>query len=178
MARNIEVKVQAHDLQAVGIQAAAIADNGPIQLIQEDRFFDTPTGRLKLRIQESDQVESDNGTKSELIGYHRDDSAEARASNYFICPTEYPEQLTSVLSFVLKPSVVVRKTRQLYLVGRTRIHLDTVDELGQFVEIEVVMRDDQPDSQGQEVLAQLIKQLHLENAPIIDVAYADLLLSQ
>ena len=51
-----------------------------------------------------------------------------------------PESLKSTLSLALGVRGVVRKTRYLYLVGQTRIHLDDVEGLGHFMELEVVMQ--------------------------------------
>jgi predicted adenylyl cyclase CyaB len=70
---------------------------------------------------------------------------------------------------------VVRKTRYLYLVGKTRVHLDDVANLGQFMELEVVLEEGQSDSEGQKVAEDLMSALGVESADLIDGAYMDLL---
>jgi predicted adenylyl cyclase CyaB len=70
---------------------------------------------------------------------------------------------------------VVRKTRYLYLVGQTRIHLDDVDGLGQFMELEVVLEEGQSDAEGQRVAENLMWALGVEQSDLIDGAYMDLL---
>jgi adenylate cyclase class IV len=69
----------------------------------------------------------------------------------------------------------VRKRRWLLLVGQTRIHLDRVEGLGDFMELEVVLRDGQSDAEGCEVAEQLMQALGLSNAPRLAGAYLDLI---
>ncbi|MEW6405591.1 MAG: class IV adenylate cyclase, partial [Chloroflexota bacterium] len=70
---------------------------------------------------------------------------------------------------------VVKKTRYLYMVGQTRVHLDDVEGLGQFLELEVVMRDGQPDAEGQAIAADLMKKLGVPESDLLEGAYMDLL---
>jgi adenylate cyclase class IV len=69
----------------------------------------------------------------------------------------------------------VRKQRLLLLAGPTRIHLDRVEGLGDFMELEVVMREGQPDDQGMALAEALMRELGLADAPRIAGAYLDLL---
>jgi predicted adenylyl cyclase CyaB len=70
---------------------------------------------------------------------------------------------------------VVRKTRYLYLVGQTRIHLDDVEGLGQFMELEVVLEEGQSDADGESIAEDLMSALGVESGDLIDGAYMDLL---
>ena len=65
--------------------------------------------------------------------------------------------------------------RQLYLAGQTRIHVDTVKDLGDFVELEVVLRDDQSEDDGVAIAHQLMHALGIAETDLLDVAYVDLL---
>ena len=76
---------------------------------------------------------------------------------------------------VAPPTVTVRKQRTLYLIGQTRIHLDRVDQLGEFVELEVVLKNEQTTEQGTAIANGLIVSLGLQTAERIPHAYADLL---
>ena len=67
------------------------------------------------------------------------------------------------------------KTRYLYLVGQTRIHLDDVEGLGQFMELEVVLEEGQSDADGQRIAEVLMSALGVESEDLIDGAYMDLL---
>jgi hypothetical protein len=70
---------------------------------------------------------------------------------------------------------VVRKTRYLYLVGETRVHLDDVEGLGQFMELEVVMQEGQSDAEGQAIAEGLMASLGVESSDLLEGAYMDLL---
>jgi predicted adenylyl cyclase CyaB len=70
---------------------------------------------------------------------------------------------------------VVKKTRYLYLVGQTRVHLDDVEGLGQFMELEVVMREGQNDMDGQVIAEGLMAALGVEENDLLEGAYMDLL---
>jgi predicted adenylyl cyclase CyaB len=72
----------------------------------------------------------------------------------------------------------VRKTRYLHLVGQTRVHLDDVEGLGQFMELEVVMNEGQSDAEGQELAEALMARLGVERGDLLEGAYMDLLESR
>ena len=78
MARNIEIKARIASVEAVLARAASIADGAPVVIDQDDTFFAVAHGRLKLR-------RFADGS-AELIQYHRDDSADAKASDYVRVP--------------------------------------------------------------------------------------------
>jgi len=167
MPSNIEIKFQVDDLESITSKAAKLADHGPELLVQTDTFFDAPAGRLKLR-------EFEDG-KSELIAYLRLDSDSVRESKWSRYFTDSAEQLKETLAMAVPQTVTVRKRRTLYLIGQTRIHLDNVEQLGTFVELEVVLNDEQTPEQGVQIADDLIASLGLQDAKRITHAYADLL---
>jgi len=136
-------------------------------LIQEDTFFSVPSGRLKLRVFESG--------KGELIQYERENAAEPRESRYICVQIKDSGPLKQALTNALGVRCVVRKKRSLYLVGQTRIHLDQVDGLGNFLEIEVVLRPDESVEAGIVIANDLMSKLRIEKDDLIEGAYADLL---
>jgi len=69
----------------------------------------------------------------------------------------------------------VRKQRILFLVGRTRLHLDKVEELGHFVELEVPLADQEPAEAGIREAEQIMQKLGIKPAQMIEDAYVDLL---
>jgi predicted adenylyl cyclase CyaB len=147
--------------------AAALSDT-PVQVIpQEDTFFHTPKGRLKLR-----QLQPD---LAQLVYYERPDQDGPKRSNYHIYETRDPAGLKTALSMALGVRGVVRKTRYLYLAGQTRIHLDDVEGLGQFMELEVVLRDGQSDAEGQSIAEDLMAKLGVRTDDLLEGAYMDLL---
>lgn len=166
MPRNVEIKARVRDLDGLERRAATIADSGPIVLEQEDVFFETARGRLKLRI-------FPNG-HGELIHYERPDDSAPTTCNYTIAETHDAPGLRELLSRALTVRGVVCKQRRLYLVGQTRIHLDRVRHLGDFMELEVVLRPDQTTAEGASIAHELMDDLAIEQQQLIDRAYIDL----
>ena len=167
MPSNIEIKARVADMPAVVAMVAAMSDAPPRRLQQRDTFFRCSTGRLKLR-----ELQAEG---SELIFYARADVAGAKPSHYEITPVADAATLKSVLRQALGETVVVEKTRLLYLVGQTRVHVDTVMGLGTFLELEVVLRPDQSPAEGDEIAAELMRRLGIEESDLLATAYADML---
>jgi predicted adenylyl cyclase CyaB len=167
MARNIEIKAHVADLAALTARAAAIADQGPIEIWQDDTFFACERGRLKLRAFSSDE--------GELIFYRRTDQEGPKESFYVRTPTASPDSLREALTLAYGEVGRVRKRRTLFLVGRTRIHLDEVEGLGDFLELEVVLRDGEPLEAGVREAEGLMARLQVQPSHLIDRAYVDLL---
>ncbi|MEM7016550.1 MAG: class IV adenylate cyclase [Pseudomonadota bacterium] len=167
MAQNVEIKARLADFQKTLSIAQEIADGPETRLIQEDVFFNVPQGRLKLRIFSTDQ--------SELIYYERDDSSGPKLSSYEIFKLGAPDGLQSLLASALGIRGIVKKQRHLYFVGQTRIHLDQVEGLGDFLELEVVLRDEQSLAEGEKIAQALMGQLSIQKDSLIDCAYIDLI---
>jgi len=167
MPRNVEIKAILKDRDAI-LAAVATKSDGPPQTIeQHDFFFRCSEGRLKLRVLESG--------RSELIRYEREDLADARSSDYQIARTADPEALLDILTHALGRTGEVKKTRILYLIGQTRVHVDHVEGMGDFLELEVVLRPDQSEAEGQEIAEKLLRELGIEKSQLIADAYIDLL---
>ncbi len=167
MPRNIEIKARIASVDALAEALAEFADEGPIAIGQDDTFFRCENGRLKLR--------SFDATRGELIFYRRADSLGPKESNYTIAPTAAPEMLREALTLALGTTGRVRKARTLFLVGRTRVHLDRVEGLGEFLELEVVLRDAEATQAGIDEAHRLMARLGVQPTQLIDTAYVDLL---
>lgn len=70
---------------------------------------------------------------------------------------------------------VVQKQRLLFQIGQTRVHLDTVENLGAFVELEVVLSDLQTTDDGKQIATALMNELGIAPADLIGPAYIDLI---
>jgi predicted adenylyl cyclase CyaB len=169
VARNVEIKARVDDLVSVEARAKAVATEPAVDLVQDDTFFACANGRLKLR-----RFADGRG---ELIHYIRADEAGPKVSEYLISPMAAPDALHESLSRAIGVVGRVRKRRRLYLVGRTRIHLDQVEGLGSFVELEVVLRDGESEETGRAVARQTLELLGLADSDLIREAYVDLLAS-
>lgn len=167
MPANIEIKARVRDFAQIQLRAERLS-NVPVEIIpQEDTFFVTPHGRLKLRV-----LSESHG---QLIYYTRPDQEGPKRSDYQLYRTSDPEALKRVLTLAYEARGVVRKTRYLYLVGQTRVHLDDVAGLGQFLELEVVLEEGQSDAEGQRIAEELMASLGVEKSDLLEGAYMDLL---
>ena len=167
MATNVEIKARVSDFEALKARAESLSDKSLIILSQEDIFFNSPRGRLKLRILAPD--------RGYLIYYERSDQSGPKRSDYHLAETGEPKNLENTLSLALGVRGVVRKTRYLYMVGQTRIHLDVVEGLGYFIELEVVMNEGQDVAEGQVIAEDLMRRLGVREEALLDGAYMDMI---
>jgi predicted adenylyl cyclase CyaB len=165
--RNIEIKARINNLAELARKVAAIATSGPTEILQDDTFFKCDGGRLKLRAFPDGQ--------GELIFYRRADQQGPKESFYLICPTPSSCLLREILSLAFGQSGRVEKRRTLFLVGRTRVHLDQVKHLGEFVELEVVLGGEESADAGIAEAHALMERLGVGPSQLIDGAYVDLL---
>jgi len=167
MARNVEIKARVASLDAIARRAAGLSTAAPVEIVQDDTFFRCEQGRLKLR--------KFSDADGELIFYRRDDAAGPKPSFYLRSPTPAPDTLRESLALAWGVVGRVRKRRTLYLAGRTRIHLDRVEGLGEFVELEVVLGEDEPVEAGVAEARALMGLLGIEPVQLVEGAYVDLL---
>ena len=167
MARNIEIKARIDNTEEIALKVAGMADEGPIEIFQDDTFFACPNGRLKLR--------TFSATEGELIFYQRPDHADPKESVYFLSPITAPDKMREVLTQGYGQTGRVRKHRTLFLIGRTRVHLDKVEGLGDFMELEVVLAEKEPNESGVLVANELLCKLGIPPDNLIEGAYVDLL---
>lgn len=167
MPRNIEIKARIESVAAMLPKAAALADEGPIEILQDDTFFACENGRMKLRAFSEDE--------GELIFYRRADQQGPKESFYLRSPTSSPQTLRAALSLAYGEVGRVQKHRTLFIVGRTRVHLDQVEHLGDFLELEVVLQEGEPADAGVAQAHQLMARLGVEPSQLIEGAYVDLL---
>jgi predicted adenylyl cyclase CyaB len=170
LSRNIEIKARIESIEALTSKVAALADEGPIEIMQDDTFFRCDAGRLKLRV-----FSDGNG---ELIFYRRPNQLGPKESFYVRSPTSAPDSLRESLRLAYGEVGRVRKHRTLFLVGRTRVHLDKVDGLGHFLELEVVLDGDESADDGVREARELMDQVGVRSDQLVEDAYIDLLRTQ
>jgi homotetrameric cytidine deaminase len=167
--RNVELKARDGDPEAT--LAAALrhgaADQGILR--QKDTYFAARDGRLKLR-------EEDDGAT--LIAYARADEATARTSAYHLVAVPDPAALSTALDAALGTVVVVEKFRRLLLWEDVRIHLDAVEGLGTWVELEAVASADSDLSDEHRKVAELRAVLDMKDEDVVATGYAAMLLVQ
>jgi homotetrameric cytidine deaminase len=166
--RNIEIK--AHDRDPARTLELALelgaADEGDLQ--QRDTYFDRARARLKLREQEPGE--------DELIEYGRMDEAGARASSYRRVRVSSAPELREALDAALGTLVVVTKRRRLLTRDNVRIHLDEVEGLGSFIELEAVASPGSDLAAEQAQVADLRARLEIGDDALVGESYSDLLL--
>ncbi len=163
MPRNVEVKVRAHDLDSLATRAKAMGAEERGVLRQVDTYFKAE-GRLKLREMDA---------SAELIRYSRPDVSGLRTSNYTIMPVADPESVKRTHEI----TIVVAKTRTLLMLGRTRVHLDRVEGLGDFLELEVMLSDGEDEANGRREAEAILRSLGIAEAERVAGSYSDLLLA-
>jgi homotetrameric cytidine deaminase len=169
--RNVELKARDADPAATLERALALGASDEGVLTQRDTYFGRARGRLKLR-------EQDGGREAgaRLIAYARADDQQARTSAYRLAEVGDPAALREALDAALGTLVVVAKRRHLLLYENVRIHIDEVEGLGSFVELEGVADADSDLAHEHELVARLRDDLAL-GAPVA-VSYCDLLLDE
>jgi len=148
------------------IRVAALAEHGPIEIDQDDTFFSCLNGRLKLRILSSNE--------GQLIFYRRPDKSGPKESFYVIHSTTSPDSMREVLSLAYGQAGRVKKHRTLFMKGRTRIHLDRVEGLGDFLELEVVLDEGEQPQAATAEADELLKRLGISSEQLVKGAYADM----
>jgi predicted adenylyl cyclase CyaB len=149
-------------------------------LRQTDTYFQIENGRLKLR-----EIE---GEKPQLIFYVRPDAAAVKRSDYLIAPVSAAAALREVLGAACGIRAVVRKIRELYLLPRmlnnstsvktdapSRLHLDTVEGLGKFIEIEVILQEGESPQQAEQEARAWLREFGIVPEDLMKGSYADLL---
>lgn len=167
MPRNIEIKVRLAAIDdaraiALGLGAAPHAVEE-----QTDRYYTLDGGRrVKLR--------TVAGGRAELVEYRRPEATGVRASEYTVTPVR---DGAAQRCLVPKGSalVVVRKRREILLWDNVRIHLDEVDGLGTFLELEAAVDAAHDDALCRTQVASLMEALSLTDADLIRASYAELL---
>ncbi len=168
--QNIEIKTPLHAREDVEQRLEALGARREWVRQQKDTFYDVPNGWLKLR-----EVEAE---PAELISYRRTDGLDGlKSSDYDVETVGDGAAWKRLLGRVLNVASVVEKERTLWLYEHTRIHLDRVARLGDYLELETVVRDISPDEASAQT-RHVIDALALRDDEFISVPYRELLESE
>jgi len=164
--KNVEIKARITDYDKVKRLVEDLCHTPIYTEQQKDTFFNSSKGRLKLR---------ESAGESAIIYYDRPNSYEPKQSDIAISFTENPDSLKSVLSKSNGIRGIINKKRILYKYGQTRIHLDDVEGLGNFIELEVVLEHNQTSKDGETIAYNLMNKFDIQKTDLIDIAYIDLI---
>ncbi|MEL7448622.1 MAG: class IV adenylate cyclase [Pseudomonadota bacterium] len=167
MPSNVEIKARVANARQFAERAEQLSGGPPQRLQQHDSFYAAARGRLKLR-----RFADGN---AELIFYQRSDADGPKVSDYARLSVADPSAMHALLDAALGCTGTVKKNRRVWLVGRTRVHLDEVEGLGTYMELEVVMRDGEPATDGEAEARALMSDLGVEESSLVAGAYVDLL---
>lgn len=165
---NIEIKARCYDIPLLHKKLLAKGADFKGVDHQIDTYYRVPKGRLKLR---------QGNIEKTLIHYDRPNQAEPGASIVHLYHPQDDVALKSTLDSALEQLVVVEKWRRIYFISHIKFHLDKVAGLGEFVEIEVINKDDRFTQEG--LLSHCeyyMEYLGIKKADLIDVSYSDLLM--
>lgn len=167
--RNIELKAADPEptLSMKTCDALGARDEGV--LWQRDSYFDVSAGGLKLREQKPG--------RSHLIQFARADEAQQRESRYRIIDVDDPETMLAALAAAIGMTVTVTKRRHLFIWQTVRIHLDDVEDLGTFIELEAVAPADSDLSHEHRLIEELRSAFSITDERLVATGYAAQLLN-
>lgn len=168
MPANFELKARCGDLALARERARAIATRWLGVDQQVDTYFKTTAGRFKLR--------ESSLSGAQLVPYLRPDAPLARRSDYVVIPVPEPERTKALLGELLGVHRIVRKAREIGLFENVRMHLDRVEGLGDFVELEAVWDGDGAGEADQaRKVAFLRERLAIRDEDLVAASYEGLL---
>mgnify|MGYP006297873777 CR=1 FL=1 len=137
---------------------------------QEDTYFKCGNGRLKLR---------EGNIENFLIFYERNDIAGPKKSNVELYGPSNTASLKNVLSHAYGTRVIVKKSREIFFIDHVKFHIDKVDKLGTFVEIEAIDKNNQFETKElEEKCNYFLSYLNIAPKDLIENSYSDILLKQ
>lgn len=165
---NVEIKARC--AEPLKVEKWLLANGAEYKGVdhQEDTYYQIPEGRLKLR---------EGNIEKNLIYYNRPDQAGAKHSKIRLVSAN--EGLKEVLMAALPVLVVVKKARKIFFIDHVKFHIDHLENLGDFVEIEVI------DTTGTLGVEKMTAQLHhyqialgIQASDLLTHSYSDMLLSR
>lgn len=168
MAQNIETKAKINSISAYEQKILDLGGKYIEILTQEDTYFNIGTDkRLKLR--------NINDEKFVLISYERPNTNAVKKSEWRSVKFDEKEKILDLLTFTFGIKIIVKKKRKVYTFQNTEIHLDKIENLGEYIELEtkVINQDDSEDEHKD-----LIKDIGIDENDFINLSYSDLLLNK
>ncbi|MEE8142102.1 MAG: class IV adenylate cyclase [Planctomycetota bacterium] len=165
---NLEIKARCRSLASLRSRVEPLATEYVGMDHQIDTYFNTRQGRLKLR--------ESALSGAQLIPYLRADGVGPKRSDYRLIPIQDAEGVKQLLTALLGVHRVVRKEREIFLYENVRIHLDRVEGLGEFLELEAVFSGAPQAEQGEHTrIEDLMKALEISRDDLLETSYEALL---
>lgn len=165
---NIEIKARTSRAEAIRHYLLANGADYKGTDIQTDSYFNVPNGRLKLR---------EGNIENNLIYYERANQTGPKQSDFRLTKVTDPVNLKAILASAIGIKVVVSKKREIYFIANVKFHIDELEGLGNFVEIEASNKDaDIPVEQLHKQCDFYMRELGIQVADLIYHSYSDMLL--
>ena len=167
---NVEIKARCDDSSR--IRNYLLSHNATFKGTDEqtDTYFNVRHGRLKLR---------EGNIENNLIYYERTDQAGPKNSNFSLIRVEDAAGLKQVLLQSMGIKTVVRKRREIYYIGNVKFHIDDVENLGSFIEIEAGnMLQPLDEDQLRAQCDFYMREFNIRNEDLVEVSYSDMLLEK
>lgn len=162
---HFEIKAHLGNLVAARARALELGAIAGGELYQEDYYFRVPHGRLKLR--------EIPGVEAQLMYYDRKEDGPRRWSDFRRVAVTDPAGMRAALTEALGLRGVVMKRRRVFLWQKYRIHLDEVEGLGTFIELELESHGDSHDDRDR--MQRAMAAFGIDDADCVRASYADLL---
>lgn len=190
MATNLEFKAHCQSFESLYPRLADLNAAHRETVHQTDTYFyvtqvkdtamlETCKPRLKLReiteARDHGVTSADQTAEAWLIYYERPNHSESRYSQYQLSKVSDPSTLKALLTVAFGVETIVQKQREVWMFKNTRIHLDTVADLGQFIELETVFQG-QTEAEAADEHQHVKRTLHLGTAVPVAVSYSDLVI--
>ena len=168
----INIEIKARTSQAGAIRAYLLANNAVFKGTdwQTDTYFNTVRGRLKLR---------QGNIENNLIYYERKNQAGPKQSDFSLVEIADANALKEILVAAIGLKIAVQKQREIYFIDNVKFHLDTLEQLGSFVEIEASNK--YAPLSKEELNKQCVfymQQFGIQESDLIDISYSDMLLEK
>lgn len=167
--KNLEIKIRVDSFDKI---KEKLADYYSGILKQKDTYYVVNDGRLKLRQEE--------GNTGYFIRYYRDNLLSEKISKYYTYNIPNIEEFDVIFNNAMQTKIIVEKERTLYLYKNARIHLDKIVGLPEtkslYVEIEVVIKNEEDDKKSNELMEELLIMMDLKNSEVIALGYREIVL--
>ena len=164
---NIEIKARCKDPERI---ERILMENGAYfhgTDVQSDTYFNVGNGRLKLR---------QGNIENALIFYERQDKAGPKKSDFMLYRTNDLQELLPVLEKSLGIMKKVVKTRKIFYIDHIKFHIDHLENLGNFVEIEVMdIEENKSPEELENICMHYMNLFDIKKNDLIEKSYSDLL---
>ncbi len=172
--RHINIEIKAKSSEEQQEQIKRILKQNFAKFIgvdnQTDIYFKVEEGRLKLR---------KGDIENYLVYYNREDKEDLKQSNVELYPLLKHSYLENIIRKTHDILVIVNKKREIYFIDNVKFHIDDVQELGRFIEIEAISKDGTIQIEKIKEQCEYYKSLfNINDKDLIKDSYSDMLLNK